>query len=92
MNAAEFVRHGALGLASGRYASEQNALPPQYTDLMRRIFRATHILLTVKRNQLIREGRGEELDELVKFTRNFRESLLEETGRTAATDSEPSPS
>lgn len=81
MNAAEFVRHAALGLASGRYASEQSALPPQYTDL-----------LTPKRDQLIREGRGDELNELVKSALNFRESLLEETGRTAATDSETSPS
>ena len=31
-----------------------------------RIVRSTHILVTTKRDELIREGRGEELDELVK--------------------------
>ena len=87
MNATELVR-----LASGRYTSKQSALPPQLTDLMRRIVRAPHILLTLKRDQLIREGRAGELDELVRSTRNFWESLLEGTGRTAATDSETGPS
>ena len=66
MNAAEFVRHAALGLASGRYASEQSALP-QYTDLMTRILRATRILLTPERDQLIREERGDEMDEPVEL-------------------------
>ena len=60
MNAAEFVRHAALGIASGRYASEQSALP-QYTDLMTRILRATRILLTPERDQLTREERGDEV-------------------------------
>ena len=48
MNAAEFARHAALGVASGRYSAEQSALPPQYTELIERIFRSTHILVTLK--------------------------------------------
>ena len=79
MNAAEFARHAALGIASGRYGAEQGALPPQFGELIERIFRSTHILVTLKRDELVREGRTEELDELVKSTREFQKSLLEGT-------------
>ena len=79
MNAAEFARHAALGVASGRYGAEQGDLPPQFAELIERIFRSTHILVTLKRDELIRDGRGQELDELVKSTREFQKSLLEGT-------------
>ena len=80
MNAAEFARHAALGVAAGKYGAEQGALPPQYAGMLERIFRSTHILVTLKRDDLIREGRGEELDELVKATRALQDSLFEPTG------------
>ena len=75
MNAAEFARHAALGVASGRYGAEQNTLPPQFNEMIERIFRSTHILVTLKRDELIREGRGEELDELIKSTRALQKLL-----------------
>ena len=78
MNAAEFVRHAALGVASGRYAADRGAFPLHYADLIERIFRSTHILVTLKREELIREGRGAELDELVGITRELQKSLQEE--------------
>ena len=67
----------ALGVASGRYGAEQGALPPQSAELIERIFRSTHILVSLKRDELIRDGRGEELDELVKSTQALQKSLLE---------------
>ena len=79
MNAAEFARHAALGVASGRYGAEQGAFPQQYTEVIERIFRSTHILVTLKRDEMIREGRDEELDELVKSTRALQKALLEGT-------------
>ena len=79
MNAAEFARHAVLGVAGGRYGAGRGALPPQYADLIERIFRSTHILATLKRDELVREGRGEELEALVRSTRELQESLLERT-------------
>lgn len=79
MNAAEFARHAALGLASGRYSAGRGALPPQYADLIERIFRSTHILATLKRDELVREGREDELADLIESTRELQESLLERT-------------
>lgn len=77
MRAAEFARHAVLGVASGRYAADQGAFPSQYADLIERIFRGTHILMTLKRDELILDGRGEELEELIKSTRQLQESLLD---------------
>ena len=48
--------------------------------MIERIFRSTHILVTLTRDELIREGRGEEIDELVKATHAFQESLTNRTG------------
>ena len=79
MNTAEFARHAALGVARGRYGTEQGVLPPQFVEMIERIFRSTHILVTLKRDELSRDGRGQELDELVKSTRAFQDSLLEQT-------------
>lgn len=79
LNTAEFVRHATLGVASGRYGTDQGAVPARYTELIERIFRGTHILVTLKRDELIREGRGEELDELVKATHALQESLFKQT-------------
>ena len=86
MNAAEFARHAALSLASGGFAAEQGVLPPQYAELIERIFRSTHIQVSLKRDELIREGRGDELDELVKTTRELQDSLIQSTHREASTD------
>ena len=81
MNAAEFARHAALGVADGRYRTHRGGLPPQYAELIELIFRSSHIMVTLKRDELIREGRGGELDELVKATRELQKSILEETAR-----------
>ena len=79
MNSAEFARHATLGVAGGGYVADRGALPPQYADLVERIFRSTHILVTLKRDELIRKGRGEELDELVKATHTLQGSLTKQT-------------
>lgn len=79
MNAAEFARHATIGVASGRYGAGEGVLPTHYTNLIERIFRSTHILVTLKRDELIREGRGAELDELVRSTRALQQSLQKGT-------------
>ena len=63
-----------MDAADGKMA----ALDTEMVETIRRIFRGTHILVTLKRDQVIREGRGEELDELVKSTRALQKSLHEE--------------
>ena len=86
MNAAEFARHAALGIASGQYGEAQGSLPPLYANLIERIFRSTHILVRLRRDELIREGRGGKLDELVKTSRELQDSLIQSTRGAASTD------
>ena len=81
MNAAEFARHAALSVASGQYGAEQGSFSQQHAELIERIFRSTHIMVSLKREEVIRDGRGEELDELVKSTRALQDSLLQQTER-----------
>lgn len=80
MNAAELVRHAALGVASGRFGAEPDALLAHYAELIERIFRSTHILLTLKRDELVRDGREDEFTELVEPTRDLQKSILDGLG------------
>ena len=48
--------------------------------MIERFFRATHILVTLRREDLIREGRREELDDLAKTARQLQDSLLPDQG------------
>lgn len=90
MNAAEFARHTALGIASGQYSEAQGPLPPQYAELIERIFRSTHILVSLKRDELIHAGRGDQLDEIVKTTRELQDSLTQATPKAASITAGPS--
>ena len=69
--AAEFVRQTILGLA--RDPAGGGATP--LAALIERMFRYTWFLATEKRDAMVREGRGEELDALVAEARDFQESL-----------------
>ena len=58
--AAEFVRKGILDVARGR----AGATPASLAPLIERSFRYAYMLVTQKRDELIREGRGEEMEKL----------------------------
>ena len=61
-------------------------LLPQYAELIERIFRSTHVLVSLKRDELIRAGRRDELDELVRTTRELQDSLNQAAHKSASTD------
>ena len=68
----EFVRFAALAaLADGGAAGGRLA------PLIETTFRATHIMVTKMRTDMLDEGRGEELDELVAGARALQEKLLD---------------
>ena len=50
-------------------------LPPSLAPLIERMFRYTWFLATEKRDAMVREGRGKELNTLVAKARAFQESL-----------------
>ena len=75
MPAAEFVRERILALARAPGSADRTAVPASMAPLIERMFRYTWFLATEKRDAMLREGRGEELDALVAEARSLQESL-----------------
>ena len=74
--AAEFVRFAALSAVEGGCETCKRLAP-----LVETTFRAAHIMVTKMRTDMLDEGRGDELDELVAGARAQQDRLL---GRDAA--------
>ena len=74
--AAEFVRNAALGLAEGKTDGDSVALTPGHVALIERTYRCAYILSTLKRDEMVREGRHDEMDDTVKAARQVQASLL----------------
>ena len=79
--AAEFVRDAALGLARNRNVADSAAMPPGIVALIERIYRSTYIVATLKRDEMLREGRGDELDEMIKLARETQATILEDASK-----------
>ena len=73
--AAEFVRNAALGLAEGKTDGNSVALTPGHVALIERTFRYAYLLATLKRDEMIDEGRGAEVEALVKAARELQDSV-----------------
>ena len=73
---ATFARNAALSAATNTKVDPADALPPEFLELVKRIYRSTYILSTLKRDELIREGRREELDRTVQAAREAQAFLL----------------
>ena len=77
MTAAELVRAAAIAAVGDRPALDGS--DGQLTVQIERIFRYVHILATAMRNEMLKNGRGEELEELVRSARELQGEL--KTGR-----------
>ena len=75
MPAAEFVRQTMLGLVRAPDDGGRAPVPPSWAPLIERTFRYAWFLATEKRDEMLREGRGEEVDRLVAEARAFQETL-----------------
>ena len=79
--AAELVRDAALGLARNNNAADSAAIPPGIVALIERIYRSTYLVATLKRDEMLREGRGGELDEMIKLARESQATILEDASK-----------
>lgn len=73
--AAEFVRNKMLDVARGPAHTGTDATPTSLTPLIERTFRYTWMLATHKRDELIRQGRGEEMEKLAKDAQELQDQL-----------------
>ena len=75
MPAAEFVRERILEFARSPESVGPVPVAGSMAPLIERMFRYTWFLATEKRGEMLREGRGDEVDKLVAEARSFQESL-----------------
>ena len=73
---ATFARNAALAAAADQAAARAGSLPPGIVELIKRIYLGTYLTSTLKRDEMIREGRREELDRVVEAAREIRAGLL----------------
>lgn len=72
--AAEFARNAALAAAEDKSA----AIPSGISAQIERIYRGVYLLSTLKRDEMVREGRQDELDRTIKAARESQVSLLDD--------------
>ena len=73
----EYVRHAALSLAAGAPAAVPAELPPGLVRLIEHTFRATYFVSTIKYDELLRDGRSEEIDSVIKQGRLAQAELMQ---------------
>ena len=79
--AAEFIRNAALALAGEENGVDSGPIPSGTSALIERIYRGVYLLSTLKRDELVREGRKNELDRVMKDARDSQAAFLNDTSK-----------
>ena len=72
----EYVRHAALSLGAGAPAAIPAELSPALVRLIGQTFRAAYFISTVKHNEMLQAGRGDEIDDTIKQGRLAHADIL----------------
>ena len=79
MAAAELVRHVSVGIATGKFTEDSSGeFPtslPKIFQQVERIYNGVYMLATLKRDEMLREGRQDELDRVINDARRTRENF-----------------
>ena len=81
MTAAELVRHAAVSIAKGKRPANSLPFPPEIAAQIERIYRGVYLLSTLKRDELVREGRKNELDRVMKDAHESQASILDDISK-----------
>lgn len=73
---AEFVRNAAMTMASNEALMSRGAISPGLVQLIEHTFRGVLFLSTLKRDELIRQGREDEVESVVQAGREAQSELL----------------
>ena len=79
MTAAVLVRHAAMSLAEGRLATDSTTLAPGIAAQIERIYRGVYLLSTLKRDEMVGQGREDELDRIMGGARDSQAAILSDT-------------
>ena len=73
---AEFVRNAAMTMARNEALMTRGALSPGLVQLIEHTFRGVLFLSTLKRDELIRQGRKDEVESVIQAGREAQSELL----------------
>ena len=73
---ATFARNAVLNALVEPTEASDGALPPGMLELVKRTYRSAYILSTLKRDDMIREGRQEQLERTVQAARDAEAHVL----------------
>ena len=76
---ASFVREAALGRAAEEFGDNSTGLPPGIVELIKHTYRYAFIFSTMKRNEFVKDGRRQEVDEVVELARRAQNTVLSRT-------------
>ena len=79
ISTATFARNAVLNAIAEPAAASGSALPPGILELVKRTYRSAYILSTLKRDDMIREGRQEQLENTVRAAREAQAQVLGDT-------------
>lgn len=87
MTAAELARHAAVGLSAGRLSEVSDSFQPEIAAQIERIYRSVYLFSTLQRDEMVREGRQEELERIVRDARKSQESIRNKAAHPSGTRS-----
>lgn len=79
ISTATFARNAILNAVAEPATASGSALPPGILELVKRTYRSAYILSTLKRDDMIREGRQEQLENTVRAARDAEAQVLGDT-------------
>ena len=79
--AAEFIRNAALALAGEETGVDSGPIPSGIAAQIERIYRGVYLLSTLKRDELLRKGRKNELDRVMKDAHESQAAFLDYTSK-----------
>ena len=79
MAPAEFIRHAAVNLATGKLAPTSEPFPADIAGQIERIFRGVYLLATLQRDEMIRDGQQGELEKIANAAKEAQAAIRDET-------------
>ena len=73
---ATFARNAALSVAAERKTMASGTLSPGIVELIKRTYLSTYVVSTLKRDEMVHEGRREELDRTIQAARKTQAFIL----------------
>lgn len=79
ISAAEFVRNAALGAIGAPARRDSVTLPPDVLEILKHTYRAAYVVSTLKRNEMLRDGRSEEFEMILEMARMAQVTILNDS-------------